>query len=97
MDRQTNRRTDNAISRVAFATEKVSPYGGILTQLQFNHSPPPFKSREENRKEIFWALDPPPSLKTREISYTFLVILKTMNSSQKSSTLSSPPYLFTNR
>ena len=30
--------------------------------------PPPFKSREQNRKDIFWALDPPPPLKTREIN-----------------------------
>ena len=28
---------------------------------------PPFKSRDKNRRDIFWDLDPPPPLKTREI------------------------------
>ena len=39
---------------------------------------PPFKSREQNRKDIFLPLDSPPPLKTREICHTFLCYLKTM-------------------
>ena len=48
--------------------------------------PPPFKIREQNRKNFFLAQDPPP-LKTREISYAFFVFLETMNFGQNSSTL----------
>ena len=44
--------------------------------------PPPFKSREQNRKDILWALDPPSPLKTREICCTFLCFPKTMKLSQ---------------
>jgi len=43
-----------------------SPYRGTLSQSQFTPIPP-FKSREQNRKDIFWTGDPLPPLKTREI------------------------------
>ena len=29
--------------------------------------PTPFKSRDNNRRDIFWVLDPPPPFKSREI------------------------------
>ena len=60
MDRQTNRWTDNAISRVAFATEKVSPYGGKLSQPQFNHSPLKVGKKIDNK---FFGSRPPSPLK----------------------------------
>ena len=36
----------------------------------------PFKSSEQNRKDIFLPLDPPPPFKTRGICYTFFCFLK---------------------
>ena len=39
---------------------KKTPYGGTLSQPHV--TPPPFQSRDKDRRDIFWVLDPPPSL-----------------------------------
>ena len=45
--------------------------------------PPPFKSREQNRREFFGVYDPPPPLKTREICWIVLYVPKSMNFGSK--------------
>ena len=46
-------------------------------------TPPPLQKQGKNRRDFFGVLDPPPPLKTREICWIFLDVLKSMNFGSK--------------
>ena len=49
------------LGHLGMPSKKKSPYGGKLSQPHFNPFPPS-KSREQNSRELFLVLDPPPPL-----------------------------------